>query len=158
MDKIIRYLDIIKFEKFRYKQIKKSSFLCYCLLGLRSFYKKMNKTKIIFKKKFLTEIKEVMFGYGDSRTPNKEVIKFIENSIIKFVSIIVVKVNFVSFLRLSRRPVFEDILFIIRKNPCKTKRIIYLIRMKEIIEKLVKQTKNSNQIPRELISKCKNSI
>ena len=96
-----------------------------------------------------------MFGYGDSRYPNKNSIWFIEKLIINFVSIIVTKINLLSFIRLSKRPVFEDLLFIIRKDPSKTKRIVYLIKMKEIIEKLVKQTKNSSQVPKDIISKCK---
>lgn len=107
------------------------------------------------KKKFFNEIKEIVYAYADCRVVDKNVVNFIENSIVKFVSLIVIKVNFVSFLRLSKRPMFDDVLFIIRKNPSKTKRIIYLIKMKEVIEKLVKQTKNSNQIPKEIISNCK---
>lgn len=111
-----------------------------------------------FKKKFLNEIKEILFGYGDFRCPTKDAVRFIENLIVKFVSNLVIKVNFISFLRLSKRPVFQDILFLIRKNPFKAKRILYLIKMKEIIEKLVKQTKNANQIPKEIINKCKKKI
>ena len=97
----------------------------------------------------------MIFGYGDSKYPNKESMIFVENLIVNFVSIIVVKINAISFLKLSRRPLFEDILFIIRKDPSKAKRIIYLIKMKSIIEKLVKQTRNSNQIPHEIISRFK---
>ena len=97
----------------------------------------------------------MIFGYGDSKYPNKESMIFVENLIVNFVSIIVVKINVISFLKLSRRPLFEDILFIIRKDPSKAKRIIYLIKMKSIIEKLVKQTRNSNQIPHEIISRFK---
>jgi len=100
---------------------------------------------------------EIVYAYGDFRITDKNVVRLIENSIVKFVSLIIIRVNFVSFLRLSKRPMFEDVLFIIRKNPSKTKRVIYLIKMKEVIEKLVKQTKNSNQVPKEIISRCKKS-
>jgi len=155
MDKANRYLEILKINKLKYYQSKRNCIVNYKFLRLQTFHQKLNKAKLIFKKKFINEIKEIMFGNGDSKSPDKNAMEFIENLIVKFVSFTVIKVNFISFLKLSKRPVFQDILFIIRKNPFKTKRIIYLIRMKEIIENLVKQTKNANQIPKEIISKCK---
>ena len=155
MERVEKYLRILKFKKDYYKKIKKKPILKYNFFRIQIFFKKLNKIKFNFKKKFLSEIKEMVFGFGDSFYPDKDTIQFIENLIVKFVSITMVKANFFSFLRLSKRPVFRDILFIIRKDPSKTRRILYLIKMKEIIEKLVKETKNSNQIPKDIISKCK---
>jgi hypothetical protein len=155
MDRTNKYLEILKFKEQKFTRIKKIPLLKYFFLRFQNFLKKIKKTQIFLKKSFLNEIKEIMFGYGDSRYPNKNSIWFIEKLIINFVSIIVTKINLLSFIRLSKRPVFEDLLFIIRKDPSKTKRIVYLIKMKEIIEKLVKQTKNSSQVPKDIISKCK---
>ena len=155
MDRTNKYLEILKFKEQKFTRIKKIPLLKYFFLRFKNFLKKIKKTQIFLKKSFLNEIKELMFGYGDSRYPNKNSIWFIEKLIINFVSIIVTKINLLSFIRLSKRPVFEDLLFIIRKDPSKTKRIVYLIKMKEIIEKLVKQTKNSSQVPKDIISKCK---
>ena len=155
MDKTIKYLKILEFKENKYKRIKNYTVLKYSFFRIQRFFKKIKKIKLILKKKFINEIKEMIFGYGDSKYPNKESMIFVENLIVNFVSIIVVKINAISFLKLSRRPLFEDILFIIRKDPSKAKRIIYLIKMKSIIEKLVKQTRNSNQIPHEIISRFK---
>lgn len=155
MERAGKYLEMLKIKNQNYCQLKISPVLRYHIFRQQRFCEKLNKNDFKFKKNFLNEIKEVVFGYGDSRYPDKDLISFIEKLIVRFVSIMVIKINFLSFLRLSKRPVFRDILFTIRKDPSKTKRIVYLIKMKEIIEKLVKQTKNSNQIPKEIISKCK---
>jgi hypothetical protein len=155
MDRIKRYLEITNFKEKDYNLAKRNNLFNYCFFRAKKLSKKFEKAKIASKKKFFNEIKEITYAYADCRVIDKNVVHFIENSIVKFVSLIVIKVNFVSFLRLSKRPMFEDVLFIIRKNPSKTKRIIYLIKMKEVIEKLVKQTKNSNQVPKEIISNCK---
>ena len=157
MDRLKRYLEITDFKENNYNLVKKNNLLNYYFFRTQKLNKKFKKAKGAFKKKFFNEIKEIVYAYGDFRITDKNVVRFIENSIVKFVSLIIIKVNFVSFLRLSKRPVFEDVLFIIRKNPSKTKRVIYLIKMKEIIEKLVKQTKNSNQVPKEVILRCKKS-
>lgn len=155
MDRIKRYLEITKLKEKDYNLSKRNNLLNYCFFRTKKLRKKFKKAKIVFKKKFFNEIKEIVYAFADCRVIDKNIVHFIEKSIVKFVSLIVIKVNFVSFLRLSKRPMFDDVLFIIRKNPSKTKRIIYLIKMKEVIEKLVKQTKNSNQIPKEIISNCK---
>ena len=157
IDRIKRYLDITYLKKNDYNLVKNNDILYYYFFRAQKFYKNFNKAKGAFKKKFFNEIKEIVYAYGDFRITDKNVVRLIENSIVKFVSVITIRVNFVSFLRLSKRPMFEDVLFIIRKNPSKTKRVIYLIKMKEVIEKLVKQTKNSNQVPKEIISRCKKS-
>jgi len=81
--------------------------------------------------------------------------QFIENLIVKFVSNLVIKVNFISFLRLSKRPVLQDILFLIRKTPFKVKRILYLIKTDENNKKLFKQNPKGRQIPKEILNKCK---
>lgn len=155
MNRATKYLTILENKMNRCNQSDKCVVFKYPFFKLQKFNRKFDKKSINLKRKFLNEIKEILFGYGDSRFPDKNSISLIENIIIKFVSIIVVKINFISSLRLSKRPMFEDILFIIRKSPSKTKRVIYLIKMKKVIEKLVKQTKASNQVPKEIISHCK---
>jgi len=154
MNRAIKYLTILENKINGCNKNDKCFVFKYPLFKLQNFNRKFDR-KINPKRKFLNEIKELIFGYGDSRFPDKSSISLIENIIIRFVSIIVVKINFISSLRMSKRPMFEDILFIIRKSPSKTKRIIYLIKMKKVIEKLVKQTKASNQVPKEIISHCK---
>jgi hypothetical protein len=155
MERATKYLEILKIKNQNYCQLKISPVLRYHIFRLQRLCKKLNKNDFKFKKFFLNEIKDVMFGYGNSRYPNKDSIKFVEKLIVQFVSIIVIKINFLSFLRLSKRPVFGDILFTIRKDPSKTKRIVYLIKMQHELAELLKQTKNSNQISKEVILKCK---
>lgn len=155
MNRVKIYMRNLKNKAVQGDQINGGFDFNYPHFRLKNFVGKFNKASLISKRRFFNEIKDIMFGYGDSRFPDKNSIILIENIIIRFISLIVIKISFASSLRLSKRPLFEDILFIIRKNPSKTKRIIYLIKMKKIIEKLVKQTKTSNQISQEIISNCK---
>ena len=155
MNRVKKYLHILEHKTIQGDQNNRSFVFDYPHFKLKNFVGKFNKAIYISRKRFFNEIKDIVFGYGDSRFPDKYSMILIENIIVRFVSFIIIKTSFVSSIRLSKRPVFEDILFIIRKDPSKTKRLIYLIKMKKIIEKLVKQTKTSNQIPQELISNCK---
>jgi len=155
MDKANRYLDILKIKKYKYYQFRKNSILNYQFFRLQTFQRKLINTGQTSKKKFFKEfISDMLTGYGDF-SKKTDAMQFIENLIVKFVSNLVIKVNFISFLRLSKRPVLQDILFLIRKTPFKVKRILYLIKTDENNKKLFKQNPKGRQIPKEILNKCK---
>mmetsp|Transcript_66602 Transcript_66602/g.158865 ORF Transcript_66602/g.158865 Transcript_66602/m.158865 type:complete len:165 (+) Transcript_66602:43-537(+) len=106
------------------------------------------------KKKFLTnEIIEMMYGFGDSDKPLKNSVFEIEKIVISFVTKIMLKISHISFCKLGKRPWAEDLLFLLRNCSRKIHKVVYLLKMKYVIEDIMNANKPTRIFGKKMVEK-----
>ncbi|XP_044177908.1 transcription initiation protein SPT3 homolog isoform X3 [Acropora muricata] len=89
---------------------------------------------------FQSEIQSMMYAFGDSRKPSSESATLIEQIVHSQMSNMVVRAADVTNMRGGRFMSVEDIIFLLRKDKEKLKRLIRFLNFKELKNKSQKQT------------------
>jgi len=144
--KKFKYYKILKVKKNTDLIGKKNVLIKYNLFRKPNFTYILPKPKILKKKNFLKEIAEIIFGFGDTESPSKKTINFIQSILIKFLNNLAGSISYISFWRIKRRPTFEDVLFINRNNPKNMAKINYLLKMKSLFENIMGSDKKGSPL------------
>ncbi len=84
---------------------------------------------------FGSELSNMMFGFGDSRTPRADSVALMEELVLHYIEAIVTRTTEVAHTYRRERPEIADIMFVIRKDRRKLQRVRYLLDMKAEIKK-----------------------
>mmetsp|Transcript_4673 Transcript_4673/g.9533 ORF Transcript_4673/g.9533 Transcript_4673/m.9533 type:complete len:167 (-) Transcript_4673:955-1455(-) len=110
------------------------------------FIYKLTKFGFLKKKIFVNELPEILFGFGDIENSPKQIMPEIESLVINYILDIVSSVTHISFWRVAKRPTIDDVLFLVRNHTRKFQRVIYLQKMKLLIEKITGSDKNEGPL------------
>ncbi|OAG31988.1 transcription initiation protein SPT3 [Nematocida displodere] len=91
---------------------------------------------------YQSEIKSMMYACGDVRTPEKESSLYIEQIVYAQMKRLLEKSTEVSRLRESKHTTIEDVVFVLRKHPCRVKKLSNYIIFKDV----------RNKVKREVVS------
>ncbi|OSX69222.1 hypothetical protein BU14_1725s0002 [Porphyra umbilicalis] len=91
---------------------------------------------------FVSELRGMMFGFGDSLTPSPASLQLMEEMVIEYIVALVTKTMDVAASRRRDRPDVTDVKFAIRKDDRKMQRVRYLLDMQAHIQTVTKEGKN----------------
>eukprot|EP00168_Porphyra_purpurea_P013335 TRINITY_DN3661_c0_g1_i1.p1 TRINITY_DN3661_c0_g1~~TRINITY_DN3661_c0_g1_i1.p1 ORF type:complete len:210 (-),score=55.27 TRINITY_DN3661_c0_g1_i1:25-654(-) len=97
---------------------------------------------------FVSELRGMMFGFGDSLTPSPASLQLMEEMVIEYIVALVTKTMDVAASRRRDRPDVTDVKFAIRKDDRKMQRVRYLLDMQAHIQTVTKEGKNLNRLVR----------
>lgn len=84
---------------------------------------------------FTTELRSMMYGFGDALAPRADSVHLMEEIVLMYIEAVVCKTTEVAQSYRRERPDVCDIMFVIRKDRRKLKRVRYLLEMKAEIQK-----------------------
>lgn len=84
---------------------------------------------------FNSELRTMMYGFGDSANPRPDTVKLMEELVLHYVEQVVTKTTEVAQSYRRERPDVNDVLFVIRKDKRKLNRVRYLLDMKAEIKR-----------------------
>ncbi|KAJ8907055.1 hypothetical protein NDN08_003538 [Rhodosorus marinus] len=87
-------------------------------------------------RQFYTELRMMMYGFGDVHSPLPQSIDLMEDLVIQYICNLVQRSNEVASNRRRDRPVANDVKFVIRKDTKKLHRVQYLLELKVQIDKV----------------------
>ncbi|KAI5181700.1 transcription initiation protein SPT3 [Nematocida sp. AWRm80] len=93
---------------------------------------------------YQAEIKSMMYACGDVRTPEKDSSMYIEQIVYVQMKMLLEQAHRISMHRKSKRIKKEDIVFILRKNPNRVKKLSNYIVFKDIRNKVNKDISSLN--------------
>jgi hypothetical protein len=141
--KKFKYFYLLGLKENKFLISMKFSYLKYCMFKKKMFLYK--RSGFFFNKKnyLASEIAEMHFGFGDSDIPLRKSIVIVENYVIKFILNIISSICYISFWRTSKRPTVNDLLFLYRNDIKKYERIKYLLKMKNLIQRVMGSEKKT---------------
>jgi hypothetical protein len=125
----------------------------YLFLREQNFNLRLFKFGFLKKKFFNNEIVEMMYGFGDTDKPLKNSVFEIEKIIIGFIIKIILKISHISFCKLGKRPWVEDLLFLLRNCSRKINKVVYLLKMKYLIENIMNKHKPTRIFGKKIVDK-----
>nr|UXY86981.1 TBP-assosiated factor 13 [Cryptomonas paramecium] len=136
------------FELLRLKRNKIFTSMKFLFLKYYIFKKKLllyKKSCFFFNKKtyLSSDINEICLSFGNSTNILTETIYLIEKYIIKFIIGIICHIYYISFWKITKRPCVSDLLFTFRKDTKKCKKIEYLLKMKNLLQKIIGSKKKN---------------
>lgn len=139
-----------KFKYFNLIGVKKENFLKrynlllnkYLCFRKKNFLYKRGRFTHQKKNHLTVELSEIQYGFGDSGITLRKTIFAVENCIIKFMVDTISSICHISSWRTSKRPTVQDVLFLFRNSNKKLERIKYLIKMKNLFQKIMGSDKN----------------
>lgn len=84
---------------------------------------------------FKNELALMMYGFGDSKTPNPESIALMEELVLEYLATTVKHTTEIAHAQRRERPDVVDVKLVIRKDRRKMQRVRYLLEMRTRIEK-----------------------
>ncbi|KAK3754854.1 hypothetical protein QZH41_011346, partial [Actinostola sp. cb2023] len=93
---------------------------------------------------FQNEIQSMMYAFGDSRRPSPDSATLIEEIVHQQMSSVIIRAAEVTNMRGGRFMSMEDILFLMRRDKDKLKRLIKYLTFKDLKNKTQKQTSNDD--------------
>ncbi|KAI5185369.1 transcription initiation protein SPT3 [Nematocida homosporus] len=88
---------------------------------------------------YQSEIKSMMYACGDVRNPNKASSIYLEQIVYAHIKTLLDKSYEISRLRGSKQVGIEDIVFVLRRNPCRVKKLSNYIVFKDVRNRVNKE-------------------
>ena len=109
----------------------------------------------------LSDTQQMMFAFGDSRRPNIETSKIMENIVLSQITEIASRAVKISQLRGFKSVQLESIIFLMRKSPLKIQRLVKYLTAKEITRKATQESEGELEETvkkKSLVGRCKEFI
>jgi len=109
----------------------------------------------------LSDTQQMMFAFGDSRRPNIETAKIIENVVLSQITEIIHRLVAVSHMKGYKAVQLESIIFLMRNSPLKIQRLIKYLSAKEVTRKanaLAEGEVDDVNKKKTLMNRCKEFI